>query len=123
VPIVPRRHRKDRTPGVTNHALSDAANQHMHETQPIVFGQDDYFGTNLLLSFNDLFHRMTGAEYRFHVPAGKLLVDDCAQALPRLSDLALGDRRSAGLQRVHWAHDVKQVKRAYFTVNALLRDM
>jgi hypothetical protein len=95
----------------------------MHETQSIVFGQDYYFSTNLLLSFNDLFHRMTGAEYWFHVQAGKPLVDDDAQALPRLSDLTLGDRRSAGFQRVDRAHHVKQVKRPYFAVNALLRDM
>jgi hypothetical protein len=72
-----------------------------------MLGKDNYSSANLFLSFNDLFHRMTGAEYWLHVQIWKFLRDDLTEALDRLSNLTLFDGWGADLQGVHFAHYVK----------------
>ena len=77
-------HGENRANRITNYGFGNTANEQSRQARSVMLGKDYYSSAHLLLGFDDLFHRMTGAEYRLHVQIREFLLDDLAEALDRL---------------------------------------
>jgi hypothetical protein len=79
-------HGENCTNRITNYALGHTANEHSGEARSIMLGKGYYSSLDLFLSFDDLFLRMAGAQYRLHYRNRKFLCDDLAETLDRFSN-------------------------------------
>jgi hypothetical protein len=100
-------HGKDCAGRITNYTLCNTANKHSDQAGSIMPGNDYYFSANFLLGLNDLFYRMTGAEYWLCIYVWELLLNDSTETLDPIFKSTLCDDWSTYLQRVHWAEHVK----------------
>src|ERR1700731_207331 len=99
-------HGKDCAGRITNYTLCNTANKHSDQAGSIMPGNYYYFSANFLLGLNDLFYRMTGAEYWLCIHVWELLLNDPTKTLDRIFKSTLCDDWSTYLQRVQWAEHV-----------------